>query len=221
MILPTSFALRELRCSLTTACIWRRRSRKTTHQSDLWWVRLREFWLGIQFIQEENTIFATLFAYGPDGKPTWYSAILFHVGFLTWSGDLFATTGPWFGTVPFIPATVTRTNVGTMSFNAPFVNQGTLTYIVNGVAVTKQIQRQTLVTQSFSGVYTGTLSQQGTGLPPCDPARDPARDTACVPATFEVTSRRTVFVAIAAVDDTLTAGASAPVVVSGIAPKRR
>jgi hypothetical protein len=165
---------------------------KTTDQSDLWWVPTESGW-GIQFVQQETTIFATLFVYGPDGKPTWYAATLNHVGSLAWSGDLYTTTGPWFGTVPFDPATVTRTSVGTMSLSMPFINQGTLTYTVNGVAVVKQIQRQTLVTQSFSGAYTGTLSQQGSGLPPCNPARD----TSGAPAAFQVTQNSAAMTVVA------------------------
>ena len=71
---------------------------KTTDQSDIWWVHTESGW-GIQFVQNDNTIFATLFVYGPDGQPTWYSATLGYQGSLTWSGTLYKTTGPWFGTV--------------------------------------------------------------------------------------------------------------------------
>ena len=168
---------------------------KTTDQSDLWWIPAESGW-GIQLVQQENTIFATLFAYGPDGKPTWYTATLNYLGgapFNTWSGDLYTTTGPWFGTVPFDPVTVTRTTVGTMSLSKQSVNRGTLAYSVNGVYVVKQIQRQNLVTLNFSGAYTGTLSQQGTGVPPCIPARD----TPGVPAAFEVSQNGAAMTVVA------------------------
>src|SRR5438874_11791280 len=89
-----------------------RASAKTTDQSDLWWIPTESGW-GIQFVQEETTIFATMFVYGPDGNPTWYVATMDYVGFLTWTGKLYATTGPWFGTIPFNPNTVTVTAVGT------------------------------------------------------------------------------------------------------------
>jgi len=136
---------------------------KTTDQSDLWWIPTESGW-GIQFIQQETTIFATMFVYGPDGKPTWYVATLGLSGNFFWTGALYATTGPWFGTVPFDPSTVTPTQVGTMSFSGQFVDQGVLTYIINGVGVTKTIQRQNLVSMDFSGQYSGALSQTGTGL---------------------------------------------------------
>lgn len=144
---------------------------KTTDQSDLWWIPTESGW-GIQFVEEETTIFATMFVYGPDNKPTWYVATLtFDQGNFLWTGTLYATTGPWFGTVPFDPNAVTGTAVGTMTVSAPFVNQDVLTYTVNGVQVIKQIQRQTLVFQNFTGQYAGTLSLQGTGLA-CDRSRN-------------------------------------------------
>ncbi len=136
---------------------------KTTDQSDLWWIPTESGW-GIQFVQEEDTLFATMFIYGPDGKPTWYVATLQYTNTLYWTGTLYATTGPWFGTVPFDPTTVTVTEVGTMSLSAPLINKSTLTYTVNGVQVVKTIQRQTLVTLNLNGQYSGTLSQTGTGL---------------------------------------------------------
>jgi hypothetical protein len=39
-----------------------------------------------------------------------------------------------------------------------------LTYSINGVQVVKTIQRQNLVSLNFSGQYSGTFSQTGTGL---------------------------------------------------------
>ncbi len=155
---------------------------KTTDESDLWWVPSESGW-GIQLVEEENTIFATMFVYGPDGKPTWYSATMTHVASLTWAGDLYTTTGPWFGTVQFDPTMVVRSKVGTMSLNAPLISQATLTYTVNSEQVVKQIQRQTLVTLNFNGAYIGTLSQQDNGLPSCNSSRN----TAGTQATLQIT----------------------------------
>lgn len=142
---------------------------KTTDMSDLWWVPAESGW-GIQFVEEETTVFATMFVYGPDGKPTWYVATMDYVAFATWSGTLYATNGPWFGAVPFNPASVTGGPAGTMTFTAPAVAAGVLTYTVNGVQVVKQIVRETLVNQDFSGMYVGAFSQQGNGLPSCNPS---------------------------------------------------
>src|SRR5262245_48125844 len=78
-------------------------SAKTTDSSDLWWIPTESGW-GIQFVQEENTIFATMFVYGPNRQPTWYVATMAKTpGKFVWSGTLYATTGPSFAAMPFDP----------------------------------------------------------------------------------------------------------------------
>lgn len=77
----------------------------TTDQRDLWYIAAESGW-GIQLIQRGSVIFATMFVYGPDGTPTWYVATMGYVGSYVWTGDLYTTSGPWFGAVPFDPATV-------------------------------------------------------------------------------------------------------------------
>jgi hypothetical protein len=86
---------------------------KTTDASDLWWIPTESGW-GIQLVQQETTIFATMFVYGPNKQPTWYVGLLSRdtPTTFTWTGTLYATTGPWFGTVPFDPATTTAVPVG-------------------------------------------------------------------------------------------------------------
>src|SRR5437899_12652131 len=78
----------------------------STDQSDIWWADppSSENGWGIQFVQRGSTIFATIFVYGPTGgAPTWYVATMGPTppGSLVWSGDLYTTTGPWFGAVPY------------------------------------------------------------------------------------------------------------------------
>ena len=103
-----------------------------------------------------SVVFATLFVYDINGNPTWYVATMQYTGSsFTWSGDLYATTGPYFGTMPFNPANVIATKVGTMTWAAQTVNTGTLTYNVNGVTVVKNIVRETLVNDDFSGHFGG------------------------------------------------------------------
>lgn len=135
----------------------------STDQSDLWWANppgSQSGW-GMQLVQRKSTIFATLFVYGKTTSPTWYVATMVPTipntpG--TWSGDLYATTGPWFGTVPFDPALVTATKVGTMTWNADTVNTGTVNYTVNKVAVTKHVVRETLVNEDYSGEFIGEVN---------------------------------------------------------------
>src|SRR5712691_8686942 len=102
-------------------------------QSDLWWNADENGW-GIQFVQRGSTIFATMFVYDASGNPTWYVAGMQGTkpnGMLTFTGDLFATHGPWFGAVPYSPA-ATGAKVGTMTWQKQAGMAGTLTYSVNG-----------------------------------------------------------------------------------------
>jgi hypothetical protein len=126
----------------------------STDQSDLYYIATESGW-GIQLVQRGSVIFATLFVYGSNGQPTWYTATMDYQSDLTWSGDLYATTGPYFETVPFDPSMVTRQLVGTMTWQAPFVEGGTLTYVVNGVTIVKNVTRQSLVLDDFSGHFAG------------------------------------------------------------------
>ena len=136
-------------------------------QSDLYYIPAESGW-GIQLVQRGSVIFGTMFVYGPSNTPTWYVATMQFAGNFTWTGDLYATTGPYFGTVPFNPANVVATKVGTMTWVAQTVDTGTLSYVVDGVAVTKNVVRQALVLDDFSGTYLGAFHASATGC--TDPA---------------------------------------------------
>ena len=147
----------------------------STDQSDLYYIPTESVW-GMQLVQRGNVIFATLFVYGPSTAPTWYVATMGPTGALfQWTGDLYATTGPWFGTIPFDPTTVTVTKVGTMTWTAQTGNTGNVSYSVNGVMVSKNVVRQALVFDDYSGTYLAALHVAVTGctdptenLPPTD-----------------------------------------------------
>jgi hypothetical protein len=128
----------------------------STDQSDLWWDPNESGW-GIQLVQRADNIAASMYVYDPAGNPTFYYSSMDWVsnsnGVLVWSGDLYVNTGPWFGTVPFNPAAVAPVKVGTMTWRTQSVNAGTLTYSVNGVNVTKNLQRFLTRYDDFSGTY--------------------------------------------------------------------
>jgi hypothetical protein len=64
-------------------------------QSDLNYIAAESGW-GLQLVQRGSVIFATMFVYGSSTDPTWYVATMNPLGApLNWSGDLYATTGPW------------------------------------------------------------------------------------------------------------------------------
>ena len=142
----------------------------STDQSDLWFIPEESGW-GIQLVQRGSVIFATMFVYGPSNAPTWYTATMNpEAGALTWSGDLYATTGPYFATVPFDPHAVGITKVGTMTWKAQSVTAGTLTYNVGNITVVKNVTRQTLVFDDYSGHYAGGIHTTNSGC--LDPTRN-------------------------------------------------
>jgi hypothetical protein len=130
-------------------------------QSDLYYIPAESGW-GLQLVQRGSVIFATLFVYDSSGKPTWYTATMDYTSNLSWTGVLYATTGTYFEST-WEPSALTVTPVGSMTWYGQFVQEGQLSYVVNGVAVVKNVVRQTLVAEDYSGAYLGafheTLSQ--------------------------------------------------------------
>ena len=129
----------------------------STDQSDLWFNPAEQGW-GIQLVQRGALIFATMFVYDPSHTPIWYGGTLYPTGgSLTWSGDNYVTTGPWFGNVPFDPSQFSPRIVGTMTWAATSILTGTLTYTVDGVSVTKLLTRQPFPPDDFSGTFQGAI----------------------------------------------------------------
>src|SRR6185312_8356183 len=112
---------------------------------------------GMQLVQQGSRIFATLFIYRADGTPMWATALLDSTGGLTWSGPLYLTTGPWFGG-PFNPGAVGNRLAGTMTFSSQFVETGTVTYSIDGVVVTKQVERRLFNYDNYNGAYVVTVN---------------------------------------------------------------
>jgi hypothetical protein len=129
--------------------------------TDIWWNPFESGW-GVNFVQSNNFIFATFFVYGPGGQPTWYTGQMTRGTGDVWAGPLYATTGTYFGS-PWNGAASTALQVGTATFVASSATAGTLTYNVNAVAVTKQIQRQTLTAIPLGGRYSGAYSSTFSG----------------------------------------------------------
>jgi hypothetical protein len=122
-----------------------------TNYQDLWWAAPAgsESGWGVNFTHQGDTIFATWFTYDVDGTPMWLVATAPKTAPATYSGALYRTTGPAFNAVPFNPASVVSTNVGTATLTFTDGNTGTFAYTVNGVAQAKAITREV-----FSGSAT-------------------------------------------------------------------
>ena len=126
----------------------------STDWSDIWWNPSESGW-GMQLVQEGSTVFATLFVYGSDNKPTWAIAVLTVGANGVLSGPVAVTTsGPFYGAATFDPATVTGDSAaGTMTITFSDVSTGQLTYTIHGVTVNKRIVRQTLANDNYAGTY--------------------------------------------------------------------
>jgi arabinogalactan endo-1,4-beta-galactosidase len=124
------------------------------YHSGLWWNPAESGW-GVNFNQQGEIVFATLFTYDAQGRPAWFvmSAGRRQSG-ETFTGDLYRTTGPAFDAQPFMPigpANVTRVGAMTVSFQGAAAS---LTYSVDGRNVAKQIRPQVFGAASATCVPT-------------------------------------------------------------------
>jgi hypothetical protein len=138
----------------------------STNYSDLWWNPTESGW-GANITQQADTLFVTLFVYGQNAAPAWYSGTLTFAGDgingqKTFTGDLYETHGPWFGAA-FNPSNVTYRKVGTATFASNNTVTGVLQYSVDGTIVTKNVQRQTLVDNNLGGTYLGATQDVTSG----------------------------------------------------------
>ena len=132
-----------------------------TDATDAWFTPAEAGW-GAFVIQQHDTLFVMLFVYTPSGQPTFYSAssatfIPTTDGSLLYQGDLFQTTGTWFGQ-PWQAAQLTTRKVGTLIFKMTTTADATLTYVVDGVSVTRQIQRFAFKYNNLAGTYASVMA---------------------------------------------------------------
>ena len=115
-----------------------------TNYTDLWWAAPAgsESGWGINLNHEGTTIFATWFTYALNGTPMWLVVTAPQTAPGVYAGTLYQTTGPAFNAVPFNPANVVATAVGTATFTFSDGNNANFAYTVNGVAQMKAITRE-------------------------------------------------------------------------------
>jgi hypothetical protein len=117
---------------------------QATNYQDLWWhapANSEGGW-GINFTHQGDTIFATWFTYGTDGKPMWLVVTAAKTAAKTYSGVLYRTTGPAFDSVPFDPNKVKATAAGNATLTFADGNTATFAYTVDGISQTKSITRE-------------------------------------------------------------------------------
>jgi len=115
--------------------------------SDLWFNPAESGW-GVNVVQQAETAFVTLFAYGQDGKPVWYVApsaniVAFASTGPIFSGTLYRTSGPWQGGV-FNPAQVQAVVVGSLQLEVLALDRMRVHYSADGANnLVKEVVRQT------------------------------------------------------------------------------
>lgn len=126
--------------STAPTCTWSAFDRAAAaNYQDQWWNPAEAGW-GLTLAHQGNTIFATLFVYGADGRGTW---LVMSAGQKTisggYTGALYRASGPAFNADPWTHPALTQ--VGNLTLTFANGNAATAVYTVNGVTVTKQIQR--------------------------------------------------------------------------------
>ena len=132
----------------------------TVNYEGLWWASpaMSESGWGINFAHQADTIFASWFTYDTTGKGWWLVMTAPKTAPNTYSGPLYTTTGPAFNSVPFVPAQVVATQVGTGTLTFSDANNGTFTYSVNGTQQAKAITRQVFGPLPSCSAATGNLA---------------------------------------------------------------
>jgi pseudomonalisin len=115
-----------------------------TNYTDMWWASPggSESGWGINLAHEGTIIFGSWFTYDATGKPMWLVVTAPQSSANAYSGPLYRTTGPPFNSVPFNPANVAATAVGTATFTFSDGNSATFAYTVNGISQAKAITRE-------------------------------------------------------------------------------
>jgi hypothetical protein len=132
--------------------------------TDIWWAGEAESGWGVNFVQNENIVFATFYVYDVNRQPTWYSAAMTATGSGSYAGPLYQTSGSFFGNAWNPAEHPAATLVGSSTFTPSSATTGALSYTVTNVpgkgtiVVNKSIVRYAFQTILLGGTYSGILS---------------------------------------------------------------
>ena len=113
-----------------------------TRYTDMWWGGGTENGWGMSLVQHGDTIFAVLFVYADDGRPTWYvmSGGSWNLAHTVYTGDLYKPTGS-----PFFAYDASRFSagsaVGSLTLTFTDASNATLDDTLGSKAGTKAISR--------------------------------------------------------------------------------
>ena len=135
--------------------------------TDIWFDPQQPGW-GVSIVHQDDNAFATLFVYGPDGRPTWYVSPDAHAiafsgidGSPLFRGTLYKTEGSAFG-APFDAARSRTTPVGDFYLEVRAKNRILLEYTVDGVSGSRLIQRFSFEQPIVSGGFEAQWRLQQT-----------------------------------------------------------
>jgi hypothetical protein len=149
---------------------------QTHDANDLWIVPEESGW-GLNLFHQGDTLFGSLFVYGPDGRARWYTASSLvgddggqlHDHPNIYTGPLYESTGPAIGG-SFDPSRVTRRQVGMMTIElatekpsgiGSLRNYANVYYSVDGVQVQKKAYPFSFVAMGLTGTYVGYTQLPG------------------------------------------------------------
>jgi hypothetical protein len=138
---------------------------------DLWWAGPQENGWGMSLSQHGSTIFGAIYVYDEQGRPVWLvlPGGSWDAGYTTYSGELYAPAGSWFGNYEASRFTV-GSPVGQASLRFHGLDTATLTYTINGVSGSKSITRQrfgpvdSTPMATYSDLWWGGQAQNGWGV---------------------------------------------------------
>lgn len=147
----------------------------TTDYTDMWWNSDESGW-GANVIQQNDTMFVTLFVYDANRQPTWFVAPqVIYQGAGVFTGQLYQTSGTYYFEKPFVASSVTTLAVGTLTFTAVNPTHAVLRYRIGGFDIVKDVTRLSWTMDNLAGFYLG--GRQGTWSG-CGPALDGKVDSA-------------------------------------------
>ena len=138
------------------------------HQ-DLWWSGAEENGWGVSIVEHRDVLFILIYAYGDDGRPTWYV-----ISNGTWNGRAYTGAIHSPRGTPFYAYDASRWQagqaVGAATFTFTDGDHATMDYVIGGVAGRKPLTRLLFgapATAPITGrtdMWWGGVSQNGWGL---------------------------------------------------------
>ncbi|HET7731841.1 MAG TPA: hypothetical protein VFK48_17605 [Usitatibacter sp.] len=125
----------------------------STDYTDLWWVP-SENGHGVNIVHQGNTLFVSIYVYGPDLQPHWYFASGMTGNATTFTGALYRASGTPHG-APWNPGQFNFNPVGTITLNFTTDSQATISYTSDTGSVNKTIVRNTFKANDLTGRYLG------------------------------------------------------------------